>query len=147
MVKTLFYCTFVVIACTLQTVKAKKNKSINMRIDEPTWNAFVVACDTINENKSRIIRELCNAATKYITANKLEQWYPPKLVLAPPELQTRPDFLTYKDGPTRTTVRIKTEEEEIADRSIRIAAEETAPTAAPGNRLFDGTTPFPPIKP
>jgi hypothetical protein len=126
-------------------MKAKKNKSINMRIDEPTWNAFEMACDTINENKSRIIRELCIAATKYITDNQLEQWYPPKLVVAPPEIQTKPGFLTYLDGPSRVSVRIKSDDEMAHDKSIAKAAEPRGPQAAQPPRA---TTPleYPRIK-
>jgi len=102
----------------------KKTQRVTFRTDPDSWIQFEVACKAVGEDASSILRHLCNAATKYITINKLEQWYPPKLVLAPPELQTMPGFLTYQDGPARVLVRIEDEESLIRSRVIANAAEE-----------------------
>lgn len=62
------------------TMKEKKDKSINMRVDGRAWDDFHRACDAINESRSKILRDLCVAATEYIKSNQLTEWYPPKLV-------------------------------------------------------------------
>jgi hypothetical protein len=68
----------------------KKERRIHFKMDEAEFTRFDAACRSINEPYSAVLRHLCKAASDYIAANQLTQWYPPKLVPDQPKQFNNP---------------------------------------------------------